>query len=229
LSHEDHVIVDDTIVKDGMVYNAIRRDAKIAAHVVVFPQVGEAYEETVILKSDNTMDELKQKIYVEDHPYVEPTPTPEDTVPVNPDTIPTPPTPPTPDEPGYPFQGGKVKAAYFTWAVDMNNRIHEAILIVTENTLVPIVDTDYQMVSGTRYVYNPSEVTVNDDIGLQLCFLQRRSGSCCFVFLQWRTLLELQWFAGMCHGRCLIGITRSQPEHYLNKYQSARPVEEVYI
>jgi hypothetical protein len=164
LSHEDHVIVDDTIVKDGMVYNAIRRDAKIAAHVVVFPQVGEAYEETVILKSDNTMDELKQKIYVEDHPYVEPTPTPEDTVPVNPDTIPTPPTPPTPDEPGYPFQGGKVKAAYFTWAVDMNNRIHEAILIVTENTLVPIVDTDYQMVSGTRYVYNPSEVTVNDDM-----------------------------------------------------------------
>jgi hypothetical protein len=156
LSHEDHVIVDDTIVKDGMVYNAIRRDAKILAHVVVFPQVGDVYEEDVILKSDNTMDELKQKIYVEDHPVP---PTQDDPVdPVDPND------PNDPDDPGYPFQGGKVKAAYFTWAIDMNNHIHEAILIVTENMLVPIVDTDYQMVSGTRYVYNPSEVTVNDDM-----------------------------------------------------------------
>lgn len=159
ISHDDDIIEGDTTIKDGMVYQGIRRVAKIAAKMVVFPQVGAPFDTTVILTSDNTMDELKQKIYVEDHPYVEPTP--KDTIPEDkPDTVPT---TPDPDEPGYPFQGGKVKAAYFTYAIDMNNRIHEAILVVTESTLVPIVDSDYQMVSGTRYVYNPSEVTVSDN------------------------------------------------------------------
>jgi hypothetical protein len=168
LGHNDYVIENDTVVKNGMVYNAIRRDAPVGIKLIVLPQVGEAYEETVILHADNTMDEMKQKIYVPDHPYVEPT-IPEDTIPTPPDTIPTTPEDtipdqPTPDEPGYPFQGGKVKAVYFTCAVDMANGVHQAILIQTENTVVPIVDSDYQMVSGTRYVYNPAEFTVTDDI-----------------------------------------------------------------
>lgn len=155
VSHEDELVENDTVVKNGYVWKRKHRVARIQVKRVEYPQVGQEITLYDTLVVDSRDANFKTPLYVKDHEHIVP-----DTVPVlPPDTTPV---TPDPDEPGY--KDGRIVEAYFTYAVDMSNNIHDAILLhMKDGSLAAIVDTDYRMVSGTRYVYNPAEVTVTDD------------------------------------------------------------------
>jgi hypothetical protein len=153
VSHEDELVENDTVVKNGYVWKRKHRVARIQVKRVEYPQVGQEVTLYDTLVVDSRDANFKTPLYVKDH------------VVPNPDTIPTEPqdtTSVTPDGPGY--KDGRIIEAYFTYAIDMSNKIHDAILLhMKDGSLAAIVDTDYRMVNGTRYVYNPAEVTVTDD------------------------------------------------------------------
>lgn len=161
VSHEDEVVENDTVVKNGYVWKRKHRVARIQVKRVEYPQVGEEVTLFDTLVVDSRDANFSTPLYVKDHEVIDP-----DTVPVlPPDTIPVLPpdtTPVTPDDPGY--KDGRIVGVYFTYAIDMSSIIHDAILFhMKDGSLAAVVDTDYRMVDGTRFVYNPAEVTVTDD------------------------------------------------------------------
>lgn len=155
ISHEDELVENDTVVKNGYVYKRKHRVARIQVKRVEYPQVGEEVTLFDTLVVDSRDANFSTPLYVKDHEYEEPT-----------DTVPPTPVDPEPDpepEPGY--KNGLIVEAWFTYAIDMSSNIHDALLLKTkDSTLIAITDESYQMVSGVRYVYNPEEVTVSDDI-----------------------------------------------------------------
>lgn len=153
LGHKDKIIKGDTIIRKGKRYNAIHRVAPIGVDVMVFPQVGDPYQKTVVLYSDNTMEGMEKKIYVEDTTYTPPTP-------------PTPPSPGEPDDPNEPDEPGYAHFIhiYKSVAVNMAGGLEHAFVgLKDDSTLVAFSLNECQYADGIYTITDPSEFTVSDN------------------------------------------------------------------